>query len=204
MEIRANKFRVTVKISGHKRQNCEIKSFVIMIKRSVCYYFKKRFCVCVITETGVCVCVIVSGADLEVAVNGHHRHERDAGRAVGEHQEEVDAAHGVSKHPVAPEQGIDPERQTDQRQEVSDDQVKEKQRVRVPALQFEAEDPQGHDISQQPQGHVDGEDRGQNQTLQLDPHGGASPWPPSTTGTTGTAAGRRGRPIQRRQVCARL
>lgn len=47
---------------------------------------------------------------LKVAINCHHGHECDARRAVGKHQEEVDPTHAVSKHPVTPEQGVDPQR----------------------------------------------------------------------------------------------
>lgn len=75
-------------------------------------------------------------------VNCHHSHECDAGRAVGKHYE--DPAHAISKHPVAPEQGIDPQWQTHQSQEVSNDQVEEEQVVGIPGLQFKAEDPQGN------------------------------------------------------------
>lgn len=104
----------------------------------------------------------------KVSVNSHHGHERDAGRAVGKHQEEVYSAHAIPEQPVSPDQGIDPQRQADQNQEVCDDQVEEEQVVGVPGLQFEAEDPQGDDIPQYSQYDVYGEDRGQDQTLELD------------------------------------
>lgn len=104
---------------------------------------------------------------LKVSVNCHHSHECDAGRAVGKHQEEVDSAHAISKHPVAPEQGIDPQRQTHQSQEVCNDQVEEEQVVGVPGLQFKEEDPQSNYVSQQSQYDVNGEDWGQDHTLQL-------------------------------------
>lgn len=104
----------------------------------------------------------------KVSVNSHHGHECDAGRAVGKHQEEVYSAYAIPEHPVSPDQGIDPQRQADQSQEVCDDQVEEEQVVWVPGLQLEAEDPQGHDISQYSQYDVYSEDRGQDQTLQLD------------------------------------
>ncbi|XP_062234781.1 uncharacterized protein stxbp4 [Platichthys flesus] len=100
-------------------------------------------------------------------VDGHHGHQSDAGRAVGKHEEEVDSAQPVSKHPVTPEQGIDPQRETDQSEEVGDDQVEEKQVVGVPGLQLETEDPQGHYITQQPQYDINGSGPDSSQMFRL-------------------------------------
>ena len=84
---------------------------------------------------------------LKVAVDRHNRHEADTGRAVGEHQEEVNPAQAVTENPVTPEQGIDPQWQAHQHEEVGDDKVEEEQRIGIPAFELPAEDPKGNDIS---------------------------------------------------------
>lgn len=108
---------------------------------------------------------MVGVSHLEVPVNSNHSHERNAGRAVGEHQEEVDPAYSIPKNPVPPEQGIDPQRQADEHQEVRDDQVEEEQVVGVPGLHLKAEYPQGDNIPQYSQYDIYCEHRGKNQTL---------------------------------------
>lgn len=101
---------------------------------------------------------------LEVAMQRHYRHERDAGRAVDSQHEMVDAAPGRPKHPdLLPSVRVDTEGHADDEQEVSQDQVEEEQSVGFPPLHAETEDPQGNYVWREAHDHLNAHDNSQEQ-----------------------------------------
>lgn len=87
---------------------------------------------------------------LKIAIQCHNCHECNTGRTIDSQHEEVDAAPDLSKHPVLPSHvGVDAEGHTDEEQEVSQNQVQEKDYVGFPGLHAKKENPQGYYASWQ-------------------------------------------------------
>lgn len=96
---------------------------------------------------------------LQVAVDCHGRHERNAGRSIDGQHVQVHAAPNRPELPVVTsEVGVDAEGHAEEEQEVSQTEVKEEGDVGFPELHTATEDPQREDAAWQPHQSLDSQE----------------------------------------------